>query len=188
MSRGLLFARVCVRPVSLHMRLFFLFLFLFALPLARATPRMAQRAELASGLTCYAGAAPALWDTFVGALPADVVNDVDKLAGKAALLLEQLRARVPPCTALERVTRRRLPHCPPLESVNLGPLRLCLGMAHATGRGSFFDPPDRERAAAANARMWSTREEALTYGTDPDAYSDPMVRSVVAAVKRQHAP
>jgi hypothetical protein len=36
--------------------------------------------------------------------------------------------------------------------------------------------------------MWSTREEALTYGTDPDAYSDPMVRSVVAAVKRQHAP
>jgi hypothetical protein len=171
------------------MRLFFLFLFLFALPLARATPRMAQRAELAASVVaCYTGVAPALWDAFVGALAPEVVADVDLLAGKAALLREMLRDRVAPCTAIERVTRRRLPHCPPLESVNLGPLRLCLGMAQATGRGSFFDPPDRERAAAANARMWSTREEALTYGTDPDAYSDPMVRSVVAAVKRQHAP
>lgn len=188
MSRGLLSVRVCGGPCQytvLRMRLLFL-LFLFVLPLTWATQRMAQRAELAASLTCYAGADPALWDTFIGALPADVVNDVDKLAGKAALLLQQLRARVPPCTALERVTRRSLVGCSLLT--NDGPLRQCLGAAHATGRGSLFDPPDRERAAAANARMRATREEALTYASDPDAYSDPVVRSVVAAVTRQYEP
>jgi hypothetical protein len=153
---------------------------------AEGSVQMARRAELEASLLCYRRAAPALWNTFVAALPAEVSEDLDALAGKASLLLEMLRARVPPCTAIERVTRTRLPggNCP--AAVSEGPLRMCLNGAHSGARGAVFEPAERERATAANARMWATREEALTYSSDAGSYSDAHVRAVVAeAVRRK---
>jgi hypothetical protein len=158
-----------------------LFFLSLLIPFCWASVPMAQRAELEASLLCYRRA-PAIWDTFVAALRPDVVGNLDALAGKAALLLAQLRAHVPPCAAIERVTRARLPACPAeAAGGQLGPLRMCLNAAHSVARGAVFEPVERERAAAANARMWATREEALTYSSDAASYSDPKVREVVVA-------
>jgi hypothetical protein len=158
------------------------FVFLL-LGLAHGTVLMAQRAELEGSLICYRQA-PAIWDTFIAALSPEVSNNLDLLTKKAALLLESLRAHVNPCTAIERVTRTRLVGgCrEEVATAPLGPLRMCLSGAHSAARGAVFEPVERERAAAANAHMRATREEALTYSSDAASYSDPNVRAVVNAV------
>jgi hypothetical protein len=162
----------------------FLFLpLLLLLPGAQATYRMGLRTELEASRFCYQRFAPTVWNTFVAALSNVATEDVDAFARKVTLLREQHRTYRAPCTAIARVLGSDF-SCPVQASeVMMGPLLMCLNAAHASARLALFESPDRETASAANAQMFGSPEEALTFATDATHYADAMNQAVFKAAQ-----
>jgi hypothetical protein len=161
------------------------FLLLLLLPGAQATYRMGLRTELEASRFCYQRFAPTVWNTFVAALTTSNVatEDVDAFARKVTFLREQLRTHRAPCTAIARALGADFPCAVQASEVMMGPLLMCLNAAHASARLALFESPDRETASAANAQMFGSPEEALTFATDATHYADAMNQAVFKAAQ-----